>query len=70
MYKLKYVKVRDVNGQPIFVHLEKGWDTTNCKSYEDLPEDARTFIELIEHTTGLPVKYIGIGADNANTIVC
>lgn len=46
-----------------------GWDTTDCVTYDDLPDAAKCFIETIEYQTGLPVKYIGIGADNANTII-
>lgn len=49
--------------------LNIGWDTTGCKTYTDLPDKAREFIELIECVTELPVKYIGIGADNADTII-
>ena len=46
-----------------------GWDTTGCRTYDDLPIAARKFVSFIEEVTGLPVKYIGIGPDNADTIV-
>lgn len=52
-----------------YAQFYEGWDTTGCKTYMDLPNEARKFIELIEAITDLPVKYIGIGADNADTII-
>ena len=52
-----------------YAQFYEGWDTTGCKTYMDLPDEARKFIELIEAITSLPVKYIGIGADNADTII-
>ena len=51
------------------VEFNKGWDTTGCRTYNELPAPAKQFIETIEKNTNLPVKYIGIGADNANTII-
>lgn len=52
-----------------YAQFYEGWDTTGCKTYMDLPDEARKFVELIEGVTELPVKYIGIGADNADTII-
>lgn len=47
-----------------------GWIIPDsCASYEDLPEEAKRFIEAIEEAVGVPVVYIGIGADNSKTIV-
>lgn len=48
----------------------KGWEIPkNCKKYEDLPFEARHFIETIEDAVQVPITYIGIGADNSETIV-
>ncbi|KAK9471391.1 Adenylosuccinate synthetase [Dipodascopsis tothii] len=40
-----------------------GWQTSICdvKTYADLPEAARSYIEYIEKFTGVPVSYIGVG---------
>jgi adenylosuccinate synthase len=38
-------------------------DITGIRKYGDLPTEARDYIKLIEHYTGLPVTYIGIGQD-------
>ena len=37
--------------------------------YEKLPENAKKYIEFIEEYTKVKVKYIGIGADEKQTIV-
>ena len=60
------------NQQPIPVYetLTGGWSIdSDCKTYEELPVKAKEFIQLIEKHTDLPVKYIGFGADNKDTIV-
>ncbi|KAL7943706.1 Adenylosuccinate synthetase [Trichoderma barbatum] len=42
-----------------------GWQesTTNCRSYSDLPQKARDYIEFIEKFVGVKVKWIGTGPD-------
>ncbi len=55
---------------PIYETIKGGWRVNpKCKSYDDLPIKAKQFIELVEKYSGLPVKYIGFGADNKDTIV-
>ncbi len=48
--------------EAVYIEME-GWKTpTNgIRSYKDLPENAKKYIELIEQYTGVPVKYIGVG---------
>lgn len=65
--QLGYYEVKLSNNE--HAQFYEGWDTTGCKTYMDLPDEARKFVELIEGVTELPVKYIGIGADNAETII-
>jgi adenylosuccinate synthase len=40
-----------------------GWmqDTSGIKNYEDLPENARKYIEKIEELIECPIKFIGVG---------
>ncbi|KAI7770959.1 hypothetical protein LZL87_004746 [Fusarium oxysporum] len=42
-----------------------GWQTptTNAKSFEDLPKEARAYVEFIEEYVGVKIKYIGTGPD-------
>ena len=57
------------NCEPIYKEFEGGWDTDGAKTFEELPEKAQRYIEFIEKYTGVPVKYIGIGADAEKTII-
>ncbi len=47
---------------PIYKRL-KGWkeDISNVRTFEELPENAKCYIDEIELLTGLPVRYIGVG---------
>jgi len=43
----------------------KGWktDISKVKCYEDLPREARDYVEYIEKYTGTPISIISVGAD-------
>lgn len=59
----------DVQVEPNYKIFEGGWDTTGCKTYEDLPEAAKNYIEFIEMYTEVPVKYIGVGPADTDVII-
>jgi adenylosuccinate synthase len=48
-----------------------GWteDITGCKSIEELPENARTYIKQIEALSGAPVVLVSVGPRRDETIV-
>ena len=48
-----------------------GWkkDIGGCKSYKDLPPNARAYVEFIEEFTGVPVVMISTGSEREQTIV-
>ena len=55
---------------PVYTIIEGGWEITkDMKTYDDLPEKAKLFINIIEQEVGLPVKYIGTGPKNEDIIV-
>ena len=56
--------------RPVYTTL-KGWteDISNCMSYDELPENAKKYIEFIEKETGASVDMISVGADRNQTIV-
>ena len=41
----------------------KGWNsqTTGCKSYDDLPQEAKDYVRFIEDFVGVPVGMVGVG---------
>ena len=47
-----------------------GWQspTDHCRKYEELPEKARLYIEYLEDTVQVPVKYISVGVDRRQII--
>jgi adenylosuccinate synthase len=40
-----------------------GWDSdiSSVRSYSELPQAARRYVERIEELVGVPVHYIGVG---------
>jgi len=56
--------------QPL-LEMTPGWDEPlgDCRAYDELPENARRYVELIEETSGVPVDLVGVGPDRAQTIV-
>ena len=47
-----------------------GWseDISNIRSYDELPSNLRSYIELIEKETGIPVSIVSVGPDRSETI--
>lgn len=58
------------NVKPIYEDMP-GWmtDTTGIRKREDLPKNARKYIEKIEKFTGVPVKWVGVGPKRENMII-
>lgn len=56
--------------EPVYVTVD-GWmsDTTKIRNYDDLPENAKKYISLIEEYTKTKVKYIGVGPAREDIIV-
>ena len=49
----------------------KGWkaDISGAKSLNDLPENARIYLNRLEELVGIPVKIISVGPDREQTII-
>ena len=66
---IEHVPIDKENCRPIYEELQGGWNTEGATTFEELPQAAQEYIQFIEKYTGVPVKYIGIGADEKNTII-
>ncbi len=57
--------------KPIYETLP-GWkcDISGCRSLEQLPAAARTYLERIQTLLGLPIRIVSIGPDREQTIFC
>lgn len=56
--------------KPIYKEFE-GWDEdiTKVKSYENLPDNLKTYIEFIEKEVNVPISIISVGPDRDETIM-
>lgn len=56
--------------KPIYKEI-KGWkeDITECASYEDLPQNAKEYIEALEEIIEVPIKIISVGPKRRQTII-
>ena len=66
---IKYVPIDKENCKPVYQELKGGWSTEGATTFEELPKEAQDYIKFIEEYTGVPVKYIGVGADEKRTII-
>lgn len=55
--------------EPIY-ETHKGWmtDITNCKTYNDLPENAKLYLKRLEEILGIKISIISVGPDREQTI--
>lgn len=58
------------SAKPVYKELKGGFgDISSCASFEELPQAAQDYISFIEEYIGIPVKFIGTGADREAMIV-
>ncbi len=56
--------------KPVYKEFEGNFgDLSGCKTFEELPENAKAYINFIEEYTKTPVKFIGTGAGRESMIV-
>lgn len=66
---IKHVPIDKENCEPVYRELNGNWTTDNATIFDELPKEAQDYIRFIEEYTGVPVKYIGVGADEKRTII-
>lgn len=55
---------------PIYEELDGWWeDISACRSYDDLPENARRYVEFVEKQIGARISVIGVGPGRDEIIV-
>ena len=47
-----------------------GWteDISNCKTFEELPENCQKYILRVQELLGIPIRWIGVGPNRADVI--
>ncbi len=56
--------------EPVYEELE-GWDEdiTNITSYDDLPVNAKKYLDRIRELIGVPISIISVGSERGQTII-
>ena len=56
-----------LDAQPLWEEMP-GWDrpTTGCRSWGDLPVDARNYVNRISELAGVTVAYVSVGPERDN----
>ena len=56
--------------EPVYEELP-GWrtDTTACRSWTDLPEAARAYVDRIERLAGVPISHVSVGPERDQMIL-
>lgn len=58
------------HAQPIYEELDGWWeDISECRSYDELPENARRYVEFVEEQVGARISVIGVGPGRDEVIV-
>ena len=55
---------------PVYREM-KGWEKPldGCRTFEDLPKNARDYVETVEHLTGVPVTLVSVGPSREQSIL-
>ena len=56
--------------RPVYETLP-GWkcDIDRCAKVEDFPPEAREYLRFVEQLVGVPISFVGVGPDRAQTVV-
>ena len=56
--------------RPVYETLP-GWqcDIDRCARVEDFPDEARDYLRFVEEVVGVPISFVGVGPDRAQTVV-
>lgn len=55
---------------PVYKTMQ-GWKTTTSKAttFEDLPQNAKKYVEMLEQTLQIPISIVSVGPDRVHTIL-
>ena len=57
--------------EPVYEEFEGNFgDISNCKTRDELPQNAKIYLNRIEEIVKVPIKFIGTGAGRDNMIIC
>ena len=57
--------------EPVYEEFEGNFgDISDCKTRDELPQNAKIYLNRIEEIVKVPIKFIGTGAGRDNMIIC
>ena len=58
------------SAQPVIEYME-GWkcDISSVRRWQDLPKQARDYVEYIESKIGCPITYVSVGPERDSIII-
>jgi len=70
MHEFPATVVEASAAKPVYMELD-GWqeDISHVRKFEDLPKNAKRYVETIERIAGAPAKYIGVGPARDDIII-
>ena len=56
--------------EPVYEELS-GWeaDTTGCRAWDELPSQAKAYVDRLEQLAGVPISHVSVGPERAQMIV-
>jgi adenylosuccinate synthase len=58
------------HARPIYEHLDGWWeDLSECRSFSDLPKNARAYVDALEDMSGTRIWGVGVGPGREQTLV-
>lgn len=59
-----------LNAEPVYETME-GWQepTSNCRAWDELPENARAYLDRIAQLTGTPIVLVGVGSGREEFVI-
>jgi len=67
-FPMRYARLQ--RAEPVYETLP-GWkqSISECRAWDDLPENARNYIQRIEELAGVPIAIVSVGPGREQTIV-
>jgi adenylosuccinate synthase len=55
---------------PVYEEFD-GWDEdiTGCRTFEDLPKNAQTYVKAVEAISGAPISAVGVGPERSQMVI-
>lgn len=52
-----------LRAKPVYEYLPGFGDVSGCRTWDDLPQAAKAYVEYLERAVGAPITYVSVGAD-------